>query len=85
MVHVYGKLPAFGKARWNVPVPMMFPEAVPPAENVTLCVLMVLFHVHEASYEEIAETLDVPIGTVMTWLHRGRKKLREALPEEAAR
>lgn len=43
---------------------------------------LVLFHVHEASYEEIAETLDVPIGTVMTWLHRGRKRLREALPEE---
>jgi RNA polymerase sigma-70 factor (ECF subfamily) len=40
---------------------------------------VVLFHLHEASYEEIAEALDVPIGTVMTWLHRGRKRLRTAL------
>ncbi len=40
---------------------------------------LVLFHVHSASYEEIATVLDVPIGTVMTWLHRGRKKLRTHL------
>jgi len=42
---------------------------------------IVLFHVHEASYEEIAKTLDVPVGTVMTWLHRGRQRLRAALGE----
>lgn len=40
---------------------------------------VVLYHVHEATYEEIASTLDVPMGTVMTWLHRGRKRLRAAL------
>ena len=40
---------------------------------------IVLFHVHESSYEEIASALDVPIGTVMTWLHRGRKRLRVLL------
>src|SRR5690606_18255195 len=45
---------------------------------------LVLFHVHEATYEEIAQTLEVPIGTVMTWLHRGRKRLRAALEEEEA-
>ncbi len=39
---------------------------------------LVMFHVHEASYEEIASALEVPMGTVMTWLHRGRKRLREA-------
>lgn len=43
---------------------------------------VVLFHVHEATYEEIARTLEVPMGTVMTWLHRGRKRLRAALEEE---
>lgn len=42
---------------------------------------IVLFHVHDSSYEEIAEALEVPIGTVMTWLHRGRKRLRAALGE----
>lgn len=43
---------------------------------------VVLFHVHEASYEEIASTLEVPAGTVMTWLHRGRRRLREALADD---
>ncbi|MEO0326519.1 MAG: RNA polymerase sigma factor [Myxococcota bacterium] len=40
---------------------------------------IVLFHVQGASYAEIADILAVPKGTVMTWLHRGRKRLREAL------
>lgn len=43
---------------------------------------IVLFHVHDSSYEEIATALEVPIGTVMTWLHRGRKRLRAALEAE---
>ena len=42
---------------------------------------IVLFHVHEASYNEIAETLNIPKGTVMNWLHRGRKKLQALLEE----
>jgi RNA polymerase sigma-70 factor (ECF subfamily) len=41
-----------------------------------------LFHVEQLSYKEIAETLDVPMGTVMTWLHRARSKLRATLTEQ---
>lgn len=45
---------------------------------------VVLYHVHGSTYEEIASTLEVPMGTVMTWLHRGRKRLRKALSEASA-
>lgn len=40
-----------------------------------------LFHVEHLSYKEIAAALDVPIGTVMTWLHRARSKLKASLVE----
>lgn len=50
-------------------------------EPMRLAIL--LFHVHDATYDEIAKTLEVPIGTVMTWLHRGRKRLRDALLAES--
>ena len=43
--------------------------------------VVVRFHLHEATYEEIASDLDVPIGTVMSWLHRARKRLRDAMGE----
>lgn len=40
---------------------------------------LTLFHVEGMAYKDIATTLDVPIGTVMTWLHRGRSQLRAAI------
>ncbi|QKW39312.1 RNA polymerase sigma factor [Actinomadura sp. NAK00032] len=36
----------------------------------------------ELSYAEIATTLDLPLGTVKAKIHRARKKLRKALPQE---
>jgi RNA polymerase sigma-70 factor (ECF subfamily) len=38
-----------------------------------------LRHVEGRSYEEIAATLDLPLGTVKTYIHRARHELREAL------
>jgi RNA polymerase sigma-70 factor, ECF subfamily len=39
--------------------------------------------VEEFSYKEIAEMLDIPIGTVMSRLHRGRKAMQKQLVEFA--
>ena len=37
--------------------------------------VFVLFHEHGRSYEEIAEAVGRPVGTVKTWLHRTRVQL----------
>ena len=42
---------------------------------------MVLFHVEGEAYQRIAERMGVPIGTVATWLSRGRRSLADALSE----
>jgi RNA polymerase sigma-70 factor (ECF subfamily) len=42
---------------------------------------LALFHFDELSYQEIATAMEVPIGTVMTWIHRGREELRAHLRE----
>ena len=41
------------------------------------CIL--LRHVEGRSYEEIAATLDLPLGTVKTYIHRARHELRHTL------
>ena len=54
-------------------------EALP--EQFRMAVL--LADVEGFSYKEIAEILDIPIGTVMSRLHRGRKALQKQLYEFA--
>ena len=50
-------------------------EALPDQFRIAV----LLADVEGFSYKEIAEILDVPIGTVMSRLHRGRRGLQKAL------
>ena len=54
-------------------------DALPPDFRAAV----VLCDLEGLSYEEIAEVLDVKIGTVRSRIHRGRSQLREALAHRA--
>ncbi|MGH3003225.1 MAG: sigma-70 family RNA polymerase sigma factor [Gaiellaceae bacterium] len=45
--------------------------------------VIVLVDIGEFSYADAAQILDIPIGTVMSRLHRGRRILKKTLADEA--
>lgn len=47
--------------------------------------VLTLWAIEDLSYKEIAEALDVPIGTVMSRLYRARQKLSDQLEEYATK
>lgn len=44
--------------------------------------MLVMYHVEMLSYEQIAESLDLPLGTVKSRLNRARLSLRELLAQD---
>jgi RNA polymerase sigma-70 factor (ECF subfamily) len=68
-------LDQFGEAEVKAAV-----ESLPEAFRM----VVLLADVEGFSYKEIAEILDIPIGTVMSRLHRGRRALQKALHDFAA-
>lgn len=44
--------------------------------------IFTLYHLEQMSYQEISEIMDLPEGTVKSYLFRGRKKLKESLVRE---
>jgi|ERR1041384_237954 RNA polymerase sigma-70 factor (ECF subfamily) len=70
---------------WEPPIPQELTDEeviaafdrIPPQYRE----VMVLADVQEFSYKEVAETLNIPAGTVMSRLNRGRKLLRAELAQ----
>jgi RNA polymerase sigma-70 factor, ECF subfamily len=75
-------------------LPSLSPEMVRAMDTATVLeavwlvdelyrVPLVLHYFEEHSYREIAEILDVPMGTVMSRIARGKAELRDRLKEPA--
>jgi RNA polymerase sigma-70 factor (ECF subfamily) len=45
--------------------------------------VLVLVDIGDFTYQDAAQILDIPVGTVMSRLHRGRRILKTQLAEEA--
>ena len=54
-------------------------DALPPQFRAAV----VLCDIEGLSYEEVADVLDIKLGTVRSRIHRGRAQLREALAHRA--
>lgn len=52
-------------------------QELPPYQQT----MLVMYHLQALSYEEIAESLDLPIGTVKSRLNRARVALRDQLSD----
>ena len=84
------KLLAEGKAGYNNPAELLFSRVVDREITDALLSLpeeyrmtLLLVDIEELSYEEAAETLGCPIGTIRSRLSRARRLLQTALTEYA--
>lgn len=66
-----------------VPEHLSDEDVLASLEKIPLCYrqVVLLADVEEFSYKEMADTLSVPVGTIMSRLSRGRKLLRSGLTD----
>ena len=67
------------------------PEETDLKEQIRKCVTylsgryatnITLYYLNGSSYDEIAQVMDVPLGTLKTWMFRARKQLRRIVERE---
>jgi len=67
------------------------PEDIDMPEKIRRCVgklpdryakIITLYYLKGISYEEIAQVMEIPMGTLKTWMFRARKQLRQVVEEE---
>ncbi len=44
--------------------------------------IITLYYLNGISYDEIAQAMEIPLGTLKTWMFRARKQLRQIVEEE---
>lgn len=44
--------------------------------------IVTLYYLEEISYEEIANIMNIPMGTLKTWMHRARNQLKKIVEKE---
>ena len=44
--------------------------------------IVTLYYLRQMAYEEIAEAMEIPMGTLKTWMFRARKDLRHIVEQE---
>lgn len=75
----------------DVPVATGATDSWDAAEIVRRCVgrlpdhyatIITLYYLQEISYEEIAQIMNIPLGTLKTWMHRARLQLKTVVEKE---
>ena len=44
--------------------------------------IVTLYYLQEISYDEIAKIMNIPMGTLKTWMHRARNQLKQIVEKE---
>jgi len=44
--------------------------------------IVTMYYLQQEAYEDIAAAMEIPVGTLKTWMFRARKELRELIEEE---